>query len=195
MGGKGGWFVHNDSVSWFSFVSDCVDDLGYRVMRQGQPAFLERERRFPTMLAAQLFLHREKTVRYLDYRASDVVFYQELSRRLEEKAELTDQAWFVKWNMSETEYTVKLRAWRAKGSYSNICEVQSDMTLKSLPDHTLWDIVSTEYRFKTEPGAVFHAEAKLLEDRIEQEEKLYKWLKDFGGRVDEHGQEIDEFEV
>ena len=192
--GKGGWFVHNDSVSWCT-IDDLFPDDCCLVKWQGQPIAIAKNRRFPTMLAAQLYVLREKSAKYIEDSASACAFYEEKSRSFEEKAELTDKAWFVEWNICETEYTVKCHEWRALLANSSMCEVQSDIALESLPERILWDLVRAEYRFKTEQGARFHAEAKLLGTRIKQEARLYQWLEVFGERVDEHNQEVDEFEV
>lgn len=191
MADKGGWFAYNRGVSYCT-ISE-VDAEDYHIEWGGVPIVIDKRYRFPTALAAQLFNISQRTMWGAETHKTDVAFFEELSRRFEEEAELTDKAWFLEWNICETEYTVKLREWCSK--YEGLCEVQSDLTVPGLPGHVFWNLVRNDTRFKTEPGAVFCAEAKLLKDRIEQEERLYAWLKDFGGRVDEHDEEVDEFEV
>lgn len=185
----GGWFVYNDAVSYCSIYG--VNNGSYNVKWSGQSVIIGKAHRFPTMLAAQLFIHRDKAARYVDDRKSDVMFYEELSRRFEEKAvldvELHAKAWFVRWPLlSEAEqgaiYVLEHLERRPLGTHTSVFEVLRDDS---------WFLEKTERRFKTEPGARFHAEAKLLKERIEQEERLYVWLKDFGGRVEEHDEEID----
>lgn len=184
MGNERGWFVNNRCVNYCLIKK--VDDEGYHIDWSGCPLVVDKRYRFPTMLAAQLFNHRERTIWGAEAHKTDVLFYQELSRKFEEKAELIDHAWIIRWNASETAYKLEYLEWRKWTNYDNLFEVQTTYG---------WEGMGTDCRFKTEAGAKFYAEAKLLKDRIGQEQSLYEWLKEFGECVDEHGQEIDDFKI
>lgn len=164
----GGWFVFRGQVSWCSILA--VFNTSYTVRWQGKDIGMSKDSRFPTMLAAQLNNNRNRTECEIDAHRKCRLFFEELSRKFEDEAELTDKAWFVEWN--KFDYRIGRFKWRALSD-----------TLCCVWDNGEWrrELIYVSLRFKTEAGAVFYAEAEALSRRVNQEERLCGHLKRFGG--------------